>query len=564
MSERPDEKASKVPKRRERLGTSAFGGDDGILSAVHAVTSKMVRSDSKPSPSARGPRSSNTIPPEASKPSVTCWTNRCALCNGRASPHHSSSACCIICRNYSDIDNVAEMWKAKNILAIHLPQGKSFETILRSEQEKTRALQRKEAELLITAKSRRKKANSLHDPLRNSQELAQGAQDEYNGIIKADPYVSPGSKAAKAEYDTKKAKFGELTRSYEAEKSSFEKAARDRAEVQDALTKQMKLYVYITDKLAGRLLYLAGVQPTDHVGRARLFFSWVAKSLRYNRIAHERMPPDERTPVDTILSESEVCYGFANLFNTMFNSGRDPNGPGCSIYVSGHSKHSDCHAPTDENAHAWNAVPLGEGTWKLVDPTWACGAVYNEVVDEAFDPTWFNKSNDEFLLTHIPENEKYQFRNNGQPGADSAILWKADLVDYPLQSRLYRINEASIKPPQRTIKVPSPARTVFKFKKSCTHYDGWYHCFVIWVGTAPKNGKTVTIDTDDLIFVPPLLDGSGWRVSTKLPEHQNSAILFALLSDSQPAQVRSLDEWKRMDTKRTYATVARWNLKTAE
>lgn len=145
------------------------------------------------------------------------------------------------------------------------------------------------------------------------------------------------------------------------------------------------------------------------------------------------------------------------------------------------------------------------------------------------------------------------------------MLWALDLVDCALQSKLFRIDEASMKPPHRPIKVSSSSsRTVFKFKKSCTHYDGWYHCFVVWVGNAPKNGNTVTIDTDDLIFVPPLLDGSGWRVSTQLPRDKSSAILFALLRDGQPAQIKCLDEWKRMDTKRTYAMVARWDLETAE
>lgn len=89
------------------------------------------------------------------------------------------------------------------------------------------------------------------------------------------------------------------------------------------------------------------------------------------------------------------------------------------------------------------------------------------------------------------------------------MLWDLDLVDCALQSKLFRIDEASMKPPHRTIKVCSSSRTVFKFKKSCAHYDGWYHCFVVWVGHTPKNGNTVVIDTDDLIYVPPLLDASG-------------------------------------------------------
>ncbi|MCJ1244842.1 hypothetical protein MMC30_002043 [Trapelia coarctata] len=561
MGEPPAEEGLKLPERRKRADEITLGANNDIKSLLDAVTSKMVCSDSKLASSNVASHSSDTIPPGTSKPSDGGWTNRCALCNGLSSPHHSSSACCLVCRYYSDIDHVVEKWKAKNILAIKLPHGETFETILRSEQKRTKALRRKEAELRRVTESKRKKANSLQGPLKEAHNRAQMAQDKYNRIVEDNPYVFPESTAAKAEYDTTKAKFDNLTNSFEAAKVSFEKAARDYGAVQEVLDKQADARAHITDELAARLLYLAGVRPTDQIGRARLFFSWVANSLRYDRVAHDQRPPDERTPIDTMLNQSEVCHGFANLFNTMFNSGKDPDGPDGSVYISGYTKNGDFRSPATESSHAWNAFPVGDGTWKVIDPTWACGAVYNEAGHEAFDPTWFTKSNEELLRTHIPENEEYQFRDNRQLTMESAQLWETDLVDCTLQSRVYRINEASIKPSHRTIKVPSPSRTVFKFKKSCTHYDGRYHCFIIWVGAAPKNGKMVTIDTNDLIFVPPLLDGSGWRVSTKLPIDGNSAILFALLSDGQPAQVKGLDEWKRMDTKRTYAMVARWDLK---
>ena len=560
MGELPAGEGSEMLERRTRLVEIISDDDNDILSIVDAVTSKMVDTDLKPPSSNMAFHSPDTIPPRISKPTFGSWTNRCALCNGLPSSRHSSSACCIVCRNYSAIDNVAEKWKAINILAIELPSGETFESILRGEQGKIRALHTKELDLRQAAESRRNKANSLHDPLAEAHHLAQRAQDEYNGIIESNPFVSPESTAAKADYDTKKTKFDELSSSFKAEKASFEKAVKEHAAVQDALDKHLDARAHIIDKLAARLLYLAQVPPADRIGRARLFFSWVAKSLHYDRAAHDQLSPAERTPIDTILNGSEVCHGFAKMFSTMYNSGQDPDGPDCSIYVSGYMKSRDFRNPTAESSHAWNAFPLGDGTWKLIDSTWARGAVYNEAGHEVFDPSWFTRSNEELLRTHIPENEDYQFRDNAQPSMDSAQLWETDLVDCALQSRLYRINEASIKPPNRSITVPSQSRTAFKFKKSCTHYDAWYHCFVIWIGMAPKYGNTVTIDTDDLIFVPPLIDGSGWRVSTPLPGDRNSAILFALLSDGQPAQIENLDEWKRMDTKRSYAMVARWDL----
>jgi len=311
---------------------------------------------------------------------------------------------------------------------------------------------------------------------------AQRAQDKYNEIVEAKPYVTPESTAAKTEYDTAKAKLDKLNGSFETKRARFEKAAKDRAAVRDALNIQADSCTHIIDRLAARLLYLARIQPADQTGRARLFLSWVAKSLCYDRVAHEQLPPDERSPIDTVLNGYEVCHGFANLVSSMFNSGYNSKGPSCSIYISGYMKNRDFHSPTAENSHAWNAFPLANGTWKLIDPTWACGAVYNEAGRETFDPTWFTKSNEEFLRTHIPDTERHQFRDNGQPSMESVMLWTLTyLVDCALQSKLFRINEASMKPPHHTIKVSTSSRTVFKFKKSCPHYDGGYHCFVIWV-----------------------------------------------------------------------------------
>jgi hypothetical protein len=102
---------------------------------------------------------------------------------------------------------------------------------------------------------------------------AQRAQHEYNRIVEASPYVTPESTAAKAEYNTAKAKLHELTRSFEANRTSFEKAAKDHAAIRDILDKQADARTQVIDKLAARFLYLARIQPADQIGRARLFFS---------------------------------------------------------------------------------------------------------------------------------------------------------------------------------------------------------------------------------------------------------------------------------------------------
>ena len=70
---------------------------------------------------------------------------------------------------------------------------------------------------------------------------------------------------------------------------------------------------------------------------------------------------------------------------------------------------------TKESNHVWNAVKL-DGKWKLIDSTWGQGYVKKQngkdINIKQFNDFWFTTEPYQFLFTHFPEEEQYQFMDN--------------------------------------------------------------------------------------------------------------------------------------------------------
>lgn len=525
------------------------------LSSIDAILTQIL--PLKSDPDLRAPsntKASDRISLETSKPVEDLWKNRCSMCNGLGSKRHSSTQCCLVCRNYSHIDDIAEAWKVKIILELSF-KGRTLRDLLQAEDDRYNYLRKEEKKHYQRQKSCKDSAESLLQPRDNALVSVQAAIGEYNEIVSSNPHRTPQSDAAMSDYEMKKKMFDEAEIALQNAKNSFEEALKDHGAKKTALNEQINSCTIIVSNIAQRLVRIAQIDKGDTVGRARLFFSWVSKSITYDANARDDFDAEERTPIRTILSTSETCHGFAGLFDAMFNSGRSIERNECSIYIPGHLKEGQSRSPTDANGHAWNAFPLGDGTWKLIDTTLASSAKGSA---EFVRQGWFTRRNEDFALTHIPETDTCQFRNDGQHSVDKDLFWKADFVSYTSQCTRYRISESSIRPANRLISVSPVSRTVFKFKKSCAHFDDQQCSFVLWSGKAPKGMGPRSIDVENIILLPLMLDHSGWRVSIRLPKTSSSAILFALLSDGHPAFVKSIDEWKLLETRRSYVMIARW------
>ena len=104
-----------------------------------------------------------------------------------------------------------------------------------------------------------------------------------------------------------------------------------------------------------------------------------------------------------------VCQGYSNLFNELAKlAGLE------SAVVTGYAK-GISYTPGErfsQTNHAWNAVRV-DGEWKLLDVTWAAGygkGVNGRLVTVMqFEDYWFNTCPEEFIFTHFPEDESFQF-----------------------------------------------------------------------------------------------------------------------------------------------------------
>lgn len=173
--------------------------------------------------------------------------------------------------------------------------------------------------------------------------------------------------------------------------------------------------------------------PTD---KARAIFTWLHHNIAYNVEAFFNNAVKPSTPQSTLQTGLAVCEGYAGLFAAIaVKAGLE------AIVVGGNGKgygYSPLKpgdpVPPYEAGHAWNAVKIDGGEWKLIDCCWvSMQTLWSTLVLNAnliqgagtvngpgqgykkgFNPEKFTQSNDEFGLDHYPEDSSKQFRNDGR------------------------------------------------------------------------------------------------------------------------------------------------------
>lgn len=224
--------------------------------------------------------------------------------------------------------------------------------------------------------------------------------------------------------------------------------------------------------------------PTD---KARALFTWLHYNIRYDVDAFFNNNVQPSTPAKTLSTGLAVCEGYAGLFATLAtHAGLE------ALVIGGHGKgfgHSQLAPgsaiPPFEAGHAWNAVRIDEGKWKLVDPCWGAGAVAGkgQPYIQRFDPTNFTKPNNEFLLSHYPQNKDQFFTDDGGPG----MSWEAYVLQdhnkpFGLEQPViftdaYQegIGERSFRPACTKISIHQPGPIRFQFGLKCEHWTLTHH-----------------------------------------------------------------------------------------
>lgn len=246
--------------------------------------------------------------------------------------------------------------------------------------------------------------------------------------------------------------------------------------------------------------------PTD---KARAIFTWLHYNIAYDVVSFFGNNVRGSTPQSTLQSGLAVCEGYAGLFTNLATyAGLE------SVVISGHGKGYGFNSlppgapiPPYNAGHAWNAVKIDNGEWKLIDACWGAGYVQGagRPYVAKFNPDYFTMSNDEFAAKHFPENKDLFFLPGGR-----RMSWEEYIVIDPASwpdtvegptiftnaKEDYSIGEKAVYPRARKISVRQPGAVRFQFHLRCPHWTLERHTrkgpppvFIVSVGGADGRNK---------------------------------------------------------------------------
>jgi protein disulfide-isomerase-like protein len=244
--------------------------------------------------------------------------------------------------------------------------------------------------------------------------------------------------------------------------------------------------------------------------KARAIFTWLHHNIAYDTVAFFGKNVKHVDPKDTITSGLAVCGGYAGLFSAIaLKAGLE------AVMVTGHGKGYGYTAlkpgepvpPANPAGHAWNAVRIDGGEWKLLDACWGAGNVGNQVYNKHFTPSYFTMSNEDFGLKHFPQNDQYFFRSDSRiPTWEEYYLGPSRAEPLQLFGSVedHGLSGTSFAPPQKQISVNSGEVVRFQFSKVCEHWDhekngkGKPYCMIlkIW-GVDGRKEDFVAFENND-------------------------------------------------------------------
>jgi len=157
--------------------------------------------------------------------------------------------------------------------------------------------------------------------------------------------------------------------------------------------------------VAGLSAYLT--QPAcNEFEKVRAVYRWITANIDYDVESYFKTrnhSPDAGHP---LRSGKAVCAGYSGLFTELLQH--------CGIQcmeISGYAKgysYETGELPAGSN-HSWNAVSI-EGRWYLIDPTWGSGYIDSErCFKRQFEDFYFCPPPELLIMTHLPDEPRYQF-----------------------------------------------------------------------------------------------------------------------------------------------------------
>jgi hypothetical protein len=219
--------------------------------------------------------------------------------------------------------------------------------------------------------------------------------------------------------------------------------------------------------------------------------------------------------------------------------------------------------PPNPTGHAWNAVRIDGGAWKLIDPCWGAGALCNGAYSQRFAAECFTMSNEQFGTRHFPSDARHWYGRPMTwaeyvvgPIGDEPAEWMGDATREGL-------DVFNFEPARKKIAVYGNGVVRFQFGKVCEH----------WVPERHGEGKQMLfglkiggLDGRKEDIVPMEYDGFWYYLDVNARDlgapGQNVSLIGFQKVDGQSARGLTKEEWLRKKGRcgYSYAYLVRWEL----
>ncbi|WP_320052890.1 transglutaminase domain-containing protein [uncultured Acetobacteroides sp.] len=136
--------------------------------------------------------------------------------------------------------------------------------------------------------------------------------------------------------------------------------------------------------------------------RLRAAYGWICSNIEYDveRMANPISYRGDSAVRVTLAKRKAICSGYADLFIGICRQ-LDIK----AYYVSGYTKQD---GGIVDQSHAWVAVRLSNGQWKLFDPTWGASTWQGGELVKRLSYEYFMREPADFIKTHMPFDPMWQ------------------------------------------------------------------------------------------------------------------------------------------------------------
>jgi len=227
----------------------------------------------------------------------------------------------------------------------------------------------------------------------------------------------------------------------------------------DSMMRDYKEKIKDQDDLYKLTYYIRRNFDSDSL-RFRAAFIWITDNIDYDVKALKKDDPAAGKLEYAVKNKKAVCAGYASLVKYFCNSFSID----CEI-ITGYGRTGKrdivMNRANLRSNHAWNSVKIN-GTWRLVDATWAAGSVDdtdedNMVYYKGFNEIYYFTPPEKMVLNHLPVHKHYQFTVKGtdQKKFMSSPLFFSDFLEDSIQKVL---------PDTALIKTKKGDTLTFRFK----------------------------------------------------------------------------------------------------